>query len=77
MSDKSPPDQSKGKEAIVGVKADVKTLQQISSSGQAAKEKRNANQVGRIMGALGEAVRDEFEGGENQDQGKSDERKTQ
>lgn len=76
MSDKSPPDQSKEK-ATVGVKADVKTLQQLSSSGQAAKEKRNANQVARITGALGEAVRNEFHGREDQGQGNSDERRPQ
>lgn len=58
------------------MKADVKTLQQLSSSGKAAKEKRSANQVERAMGALGEAVRDEFQGRENQDQKDPDERRT-
>lgn len=58
MPDKHPSEQSKGEKAIVGVKADVKTLQQLSSSGQAAKAKRNKNQVDRFMGFLGEAVKD-------------------
>ncbi|GIK00027.1 hypothetical protein Aspvir_004040 [Aspergillus viridinutans] len=49
-------DQSKGKEAMVGIKSDVKTLKQLSSSGAAAKKKREDNQVDRGMRAIEGAV---------------------
>ncbi|PYH94295.1 hypothetical protein BO71DRAFT_398969 [Aspergillus ellipticus CBS 707.79] len=71
MADKTPVDENEGQEAVVGVRADVKTLQQLSSSGQAAREKRKINQTERIMGALGDAVKDEVGGGvDSQDRGR-------
>ncbi|QKX60497.1 uncharacterized protein TRUGW13939_07642 [Talaromyces rugulosus] len=72
MADKISSEQSKGKEAIVGVKADVKTLQHLSSSGKAAKDKREANQIERGMGAIGAAARNAIQGRGGQNQGNSD-----
>ncbi|KAE8149393.1 hypothetical protein BDV25DRAFT_2891 [Aspergillus avenaceus] len=43
-------------EATVGVKADVKTLQQLSSSGRAAQKKRDDNQARKGFMALDDAM---------------------
>lgn len=55
-------------EAITGVKADVKSLQQLSSSGLAAKKKREENHVEKGLRALAQAVQEQFGGGEGDDQ---------
>lgn len=56
MADKDPSDQSKGKKFMVGIKSDVKTLQQLSSSGATAKKKREDNQTERGMRAIAGAI---------------------
>ena len=61
MADKASSEQSKGKEATVGVKADVKTLKQLSSSGAAARKKRDENQADRGMRAIGSAIEDHLQ----------------
>lgn len=53
MPDNSDHDKAEIKEAI---KADVKSLQQLSSSGRAAQRKREENQVQRASRAVEEAV---------------------
>lgn len=64
MADESDRDKTKVEEAQIGVKADVKTLQQLSSSGRAAQAKREENQVQKGFRSLGEAVQEQFgEGG--------------
>lgn len=60
MADRSSSNKTTVKEAVYGIKGDVKTLQQLSSSGEAARKKRQENHKERIMGALGEAVRTQF-----------------
>jgi hypothetical protein len=71
MADQPPSDKDKGKEAMVGVKGDVKILQQLSSSGQAAQKKRIDNQIEKGMNALGAAIQGQFRPEECKDQGKS------
>lgn len=68
MTDKAPSDQSKGKEAVVGITSDIKILQQLSSSSAAAKTKREENQVDRWMQDIDGAIQAHLqqEGGENQ-----------
>ncbi|KAJ5215218.1 uncharacterized protein N7498_001625 [Penicillium cinerascens] len=56
MSDKREADHPKIEEAIVGVKADVKSLQQISSSGRAAQRKREENHAQKAFSALDAAL---------------------
>lgn len=56
MTDKSEPDQAKGKEAMVGMKADVKTLQLLSSSAKAATDKREKIKDEKAKLALEEAI---------------------
>ncbi|EEQ86120.1 hypothetical protein RJZ56_007536 [Blastomyces dermatitidis] len=57
MTDKSEPDQAKkGKEAMVGMKADVKTLQLLSSSAKAAIDKREKIKNEKAKLALEEAI---------------------
>ncbi|KAG2002110.1 hypothetical protein GB937_009778 [Aspergillus fischeri] len=56
MADQASSDQSKEREAVVGIKADVRTLQQLSSSGQAARKKREEHQVEKGMRAIGGAI---------------------
>lgn len=58
MTDKTPPEKFESKEAGVGFKADVKTLQLLTSSAEAYKKKRRENQVESAMNSLGDAVRD-------------------
>ncbi|GIJ86956.1 hypothetical protein Asppvi_005855 [Aspergillus pseudoviridinutans] len=70
MADQASSDQNKGKEAVVGIKADVRTLQQLSSSGQAAKKKREENQVEKGMRAIGGAIQAHLQQG-SQSQGSS------
>lgn len=59
------PDERLGKakieEATVGVKADVKSLQQMSSSGRAAQRKRDENHAQKGFHALNEAVEKHLE----------------
>lgn len=43
-------------------KADVKTLQQLSSSGKAAQEKRQENHKERAIGVLDSAIKQHFQG---------------
>lgn len=54
--------ESTANEAVYGIKAGVKTLQQISSSGKAAQEKRQENHKERAMGALDSAIKQHFQG---------------
>lgn len=61
MHDKSEAGKAKIEEAIVGVKADVKSLQQISSSGRAAQRKREENHAQRGFRALDEAFEKHLE----------------
>lgn len=61
MTDKTPPEKFESKEAGVGFKADVKTLQLLTSSAEAYKKKRRENQVESAMNSLGDAVRDFLE----------------
>jgi hypothetical protein len=56
MAEQASSDHNKGREAVVGVKADVRALQQLSSSGQAARKKREENQVEKGMRAIGGAI---------------------
>lgn len=70
MADQSTTGKQKGEEAVVGVKGDVKSLQQLSSSGQAARRKREENHVDRGMGAIGEAIQSEL-GEASSNKGKS------
>lgn len=72
MAERSSSDKATVKEAVYGIKGDVKTLQQLSSSGEAARKKRQENHKERIMGALGEAVQTQFsnEGTKQEDSGK-------
>lgn len=44
-------------------KADVKTLQQLSSSGKGGQDKRQENHKERALGALDSAIKDHFQGG--------------
>lgn len=53
-------------EGVYGIKSDVKTLQQLSSSGNAAKGKRQENHKEKAIGALGSAILEQFQGGGNQ-----------
>lgn len=71
MADKASSDQSKGKEAVVGIKSDVKTLQQLSSSGAAAKKKREENQVDRGMRAIDGAIQGHLQQERDNNQGRS------
>lgn len=48
-----------GQQATVGVKAPVKSLQQLSSSGKAAQDKRDENRTERAKNKLMEAVENE------------------
>ncbi|KAK2808547.1 hypothetical protein FQN50_004579 [Emmonsiellopsis sp. PD_5] len=59
------------KEATVGVKADVKTLQQLSSSGIASRKKREENHAQKGFKAVGEAVERYFGSG-GEEGGKQD-----
>jgi hypothetical protein len=56
MSDQRDSDKTTIEEATVGVQADVKTLQQLSSSGRAARRKRDENQVKKSFKAVSDAV---------------------
>lgn len=58
--------ESTTKEAVYGIKGDVKTLQQLSSSGKAAQEKRRENHKERAMEALDSAIKAHVQGGANQ-----------
>ncbi|OJD18670.1 hypothetical protein ACJ73_08700 [Blastomyces percursus] len=60
MADKKPSDRSESKEATVGFKADVKTLQLLTSSAEAYKNTRRENQAESAMNRLGDAVADFF-----------------
>lgn len=71
MGDKSSSEQSKGNDANFGIKGDVKSFQQLSSSADAAKKKRNDNHIEKAFGALSDAARDHFGGAGHQDQGSS------
>ncbi|QQK47980.1 hypothetical protein Pdw03_5615 [Penicillium digitatum] len=64
MPDKREAGKPKIEEAIVGVKADVKSLQQISSSGRAAQRKREANHAQKGFRALDEAFERHLEQGD-------------
>ncbi|KFY65523.1 hypothetical protein V496_02522 [Pseudogymnoascus sp. VKM F-4515 (FW-2607)] len=48
-----------GQEAKVGVKGNVKSLQQLSSSGRAAQEKRDINRNKRAAASLSKAFEKE------------------
>lgn len=69
MADNPQSDQSKSEEAIVGVKADVKTLQQLSSSSNAAKENRNRIKEEKAIRLFEEAVQEGVQGGKGQSSG--------
>lgn len=56
LSIKLPKTPEQGEEASVGLKADLKTLQQLTSSAEAAKRHRDESKLKRIHGALDEAV---------------------
>ncbi|KAL2361764.1 hypothetical protein RJZ56_005332 [Blastomyces dermatitidis] len=58
-------------EATVRVKADVRALQQLSSSGRAAQRKRDINQAKKGFRAVGEAV-DKYFGKEGEEGGGHD-----
>jgi hypothetical protein len=72
MADKTSSEQSQVEEPRFGVKADVKTLQLLSSSGKAAQGKREANHVEKGLAAIGLAGRNETQGRGGQNQGNSD-----
>lgn len=57
MPIKKESDRPQIEEAIIGVKADVKSLQQISSSGRAAQRKREDNHAQKAFSALDEAFK--------------------
>lgn len=63
MADKSQSEATES-EASVGVMAQVKSLQQLSSSGKAAQEKRDENKNERAIRALDEAIEKEVKGSE-------------
>ncbi|KAJ5803737.1 uncharacterized protein N7518_000040 [Penicillium psychrosexuale] len=47
-------------EVKYGIGDSLKTFQQLSSSGGAARKKRLDNHKARIMGALGDAIQEQF-----------------
>lgn len=51
----------KGEEAVIGVRGDVKTLQQLSSSGKAAQDHRNRNKDEKAKRMLLDAVQQGIE----------------
>lgn len=57
MTDKAEPN-THVEEATVAIKGDVKTLQQLSSSGRAAQERRENNQAQKGFKALDDAVQE-------------------
>jgi hypothetical protein len=61
MPDEREVGKAKIEEATVGVKADVKSLQQMSSSGRAAQRKRDENHAQKGFHALNEAVEKHLE----------------
>lgn len=65
MDKPTSPGESNANETVHGIKADAKTLEQLSSSGKAAQEKRDENQKERMMGALDSAIKEHFQGGGN------------
>lgn len=56
MDDKSQHDGPKGKEAVVGIRADVKSIQQLSSSAKAAQDKRHRIKNEKALRLLDDAV---------------------
>jgi len=73
MAERSSSGENAVQEAVYGIKSDVKTLQQLSSSGKAAQDKRRANHKEskeRAIGALDSAIKDHFDGGANQNASK-------
>ncbi|PGH33267.1 hypothetical protein GX50_03945 [[Emmonsia] crescens] len=72
MADKPPQlEDAKGEEATIGIKADVKTLQLLSSSAKAALDKRERNKNVKALRSLHEAVQRQIE--EQNQQGSSKE----
>lgn len=61
MPDKREAGKAKIEEATVGVKADVKSLQQITSSGRAVQRKREENHAQKGFRALDEAFEKHLE----------------
>lgn len=63
MSDRHQSASPKGEEAVVGLKSDLKTLQQLSSSASAAKKHREDSKDDRakreLMEAIGRGVSEE------------------
>ena len=56
MPDESQSDRAKGEEATVGLNSDVKTIQQLTSSAEAAKKHREASKDERAKRNLDEAI---------------------
>lgn len=67
MSDRKDIEEAQIKEAMVGVKAGVKTFQQLSSSGRAAQRKREENHANKAFSALDDAF-ERYLGGETQNE---------
>lgn len=61
MPDQNAVGKAKIEEATVGVKADVKSLQQITSSGRVAQKKREENHAQKGFRALDEAFEKHLE----------------
>ncbi|KAL4948358.1 hypothetical protein BDW69DRAFT_94563 [Aspergillus filifer] len=56
MADKPEAEDKRGKEATVGLSSDIKTLQQLTSSAEAAKKHREQSKDERALRKLEEAV---------------------
>lgn len=64
MAEQSSSEKPAVKEAEYGIGGSLKTFQQLSSSGGAARKKRQDNHKERIMGALGDAIQEQLSKGE-------------
>ncbi|RAL06347.1 uncharacterized protein BO80DRAFT_420644 [Aspergillus ibericus CBS 121593] len=60
MADKPEAKDKKGEEAIVGLSSDIKTLQQLTSSAEAAKRHRERSKDERALRKLEEALGEMF-----------------
>lgn len=56
MPENAPTDSEKGEQATVGLKSDLKTLQQLTSSAEAAKKHRDDSKHERAERKLHEAI---------------------
>lgn len=66
MTEKSSSSEGAAKEPMYGITSDVRILQQRSSPGKVAQEKREQNHKERVMGALESAIATHFQQGKQQ-----------